>query len=296
MADGSAAGLVAREVSAESRFVSAGSLTLHVADYGGGGAPLVAVHGTSLVARVWDVLVPHLLPHFRVLAVDRRGHGESDKPEGGYQLVDLVPDYRAVVDHFGLTRPAALGHSTGASSLGIAAGRHPGLFRRVAMLDPIIFPRRDRGEGPRLARALNLVERTARRRAEWPDAPAMFDDLSTKAAFARWRPEALWAYVRHGARVRADGSVVLECSPELEVRMYQHAGSLDLFEEMARITVPVLILRAAGTDRFPRANAERAVQVIPRATLVEMPDVTHFAPMEAPERVAELVRPFLLED
>jgi hypothetical protein len=62
--------------------------------------------------------------------------------------------------------------------------------------------------------------------------------------------------------VRADGSVVLKCFPELEARMYQHAGSLDLFEEMARITAPVLIIRAAETDRVPRANAERAVQVI----------------------------------
>jgi pimeloyl-ACP methyl ester carboxylesterase len=64
---------------------------------------------------------------------------------------------------------------------------------------------------------------------------------------------------------------------------------------MARITVPVLIVRAERTDRLPRTSAERAAQMIPRATLVEMPGVTHFAPMEEPERVAELVVPFLTE-
>jgi pimeloyl-ACP methyl ester carboxylesterase len=62
---------------------------------------------------------------------------------------------------------------------------------------------------------------------------------------------------------------------------------------MARISVPVLIVRGAETDRLPRANAERAARMIPRATLVEMPGVTHFAPMEEPEKVAELVLPFL---
>jgi pimeloyl-ACP methyl ester carboxylesterase len=277
-----------------SHVVSAGALSIHVVDYGGDGAPLVAVHGTGLVAQVWEAMVPALRPHFRVLAVDRRGHGESDKPEAGYQLDELVPDYAAVVQHFGLTRPVALGHSTGGSSLGIAAGRHPELFRRLAMVDPIIFPRRDRAGDTTLANSLRLVERTTRRRAEWPDAKAMFEDLATKPVFARWRPEALWAYVRHGARTREDGSVVLKCAPELEASMYRHDGSLDLFEAMTRITVPVLIVRAELTDRLPRASAERAAHMIPHATLVEMAGVGHFAPMEEPECVADLVVPFLL--
>jgi len=98
----------------------------------------------------------------------------------------------------------------------------------------------------------------------------MFDDLRAKPVFARWRPEALWAYVRHGTREREDGSVELRCLPRLEAAMYQHDGSLDLFEAMARITVPVLIVRGAETDRLPRANAERAARMIPHATLVEM--------------------------
>jgi pimeloyl-ACP methyl ester carboxylesterase len=276
-------------------FVRAGDVTLHVVDHGGHGAPLLAVHGTGLVAQVWDVMVPALAPHFRVLALDRRGHGESEKPDAGYQLDHHVPDYVAVVEHLGLTSPAALGHSTGGSSLGIAAGRHPGLFRRLAMIDPIIFPRRDHAGDPTIATSLNLVERTGRRRAEWPSARAMFDDLRTKPVFARWHPDALWAYVRHGTRARDDGSVELRCLPRLEAAMYQHDGSLDLFEAMACITVPVLIVRGAETDRLPRANAERAVRMMPRATLIEMPGVTHFAPMEEPEKVAALVLPFLAE-
>jgi pimeloyl-ACP methyl ester carboxylesterase len=274
--------------------VRAGALCIHVVDYGGDGAPLVAVHGTGLVAQVWEAMVPALRPHFRVLAVDRRGHGESDKPEIGYQLDELVPDYVAVVEHFGFTRPLALGHSTGASSLGIAAGRHPDLFGRLAMIDPIVFPRRDARADATLTNSRKLVERTARRRAEWPDAQAMFDDLAAKPVFARWRPEALWAYVCHGAHEREDGIVMLKCVPGLEARMYQHDGSLDLFEAMARITVPVLIVRGEQTDRLPRASAERATRMIPHATLVEMPAVGHFAPMEEPERLAELVVPFLL--
>ncbi len=279
-----------------SHVVRSGDVAIHVVDHGGDGAPLVTVHGTGLVARVWDVMVPHLAPQFRVLAVDRRGHGQSDKPATGYQLDELVPDYEAVVRALGLGRPAALGHSSGASSLGVAAGRRRELFSRVAMVDPIIFPRIDRTQGPTLAKQLNLVERTAKRRGEWPTAAAMFDDLRTKPVFARWRPEALSAYVRHGARERDDGTVALQCSPALEASMYQHDGAIDLFDEMARITVPVLVVRGAETDRLPRANAERAVSMMRDARLIEMPGVTHFAPMEDPAGVARLVIPFLLGD
>lgn len=279
--------------SMRSQFVQAGAIRLHVVAYGGQGPPLLAVHGTGLVAQVWGVMVPYLRPHFRVIALDRRGHGASDQPADGYEIEANAADYAAVVEQLGLADAVAIGHSSGGTSLGVAAARWPGLVRRLAMVDPILFPPQTAGAAPPTAGAATMVERTRRRRAEWPSATAMFEDLAGKATFANWRAEALWDYVHHGAHERADGTVALTCPPELEARMYGHASRIDLLAEMARIPVPVLIVRGGESDRLPRSMAQRAAGLMPAGRLVEMPGLGHFPPMADPAGLARLVVPFL---
>lgn len=212
-------------------------LTLHVVDYGGTGPPLLLVHGTGLVAQVWAVMAPYLTPHFRVFALDRKGHGDSDKPGDGYQLERSAPEYAAIVEQIGGDGWLAIGHSSGGTSLGLTAVRRPELFRRVAMVDPIIFPAQRRVPAA-LDGAGAMAERTRQRRDRWPSAQTMFDDLARKRAFRTWQPEALWDYVSHGA--------------------------------------------------------ERAAASNPRVRLEEMPDLSHFASMEDPKRVARLCVEFLL--
>jgi pimeloyl-ACP methyl ester carboxylesterase len=277
----------------ESRYIAAGDgLTLHVVDYGGDGPPLLLVHGTGLVAQVWGVMVPNLTPRFRVFALDRKGHGDSDKPEDGYQLEQSAPEYAAVVEQIGGDGWTAIGHSSGGTSLGLTAVRRPDLFRRVAMVDPIIFPSRIRAPDA-LAGAQSMAQRTRQRRAHWPSGQAMFDDLATKRAFRTWQPEALWDYVQYGAEIGEDGSIRLKCPPDIESRMYGHASDLDLFDEFAQIPVPTLIIRGGQTDRLPRENVERTVASNAKLRLVEMPDLSHFASMEDPAEVARLCKDFL---
>lgn len=278
----------------KSKYVSVDGLNLHVADYGGDGPPLLLVHGTGLVAQVWGVIAPYLTPYFRVYALDRKGHGDSDKPATGYELEASVPEYAAVVEQLGGAGWAAVGHSSGGTSLGLASVRRPDLFRRVVMVDPIVFPRRS--QHGHASGANTMVDRTRDRRDHWPSAQAMFDDLKTKRAFRTWRPEALWDYVWHGAEMGEDGSVRLKCPPALEARMYGSSGAVDLFAELARIAVPTLIIRGELTDRFPRENGERVVASNANLRLVEMPGLTHFPAMEDPEGVARLCLDFFTEE
>ena len=282
-------------LNARSRFVNADGCRLHVADYGGAGPPLLLVHGTGLCAQVWEVMLPSLAPHFSVLALDRRGHGDSDKPAAGYDFVSLSRDHAAVVDGLGIRGALALGHSSGATTLGIAARREPGLFSRIAMVDPIVFPRRDTRPPEFLALGRRVMESTARRRAEWPRAQEMFDTLKARPPFATWMDNALWAYVRHGASAAPDGRVTLKCPPTLEASMYDHDGDLDLFAKLSGLSTPTLVVRGGATDRFPRDTAERAAAAMGMARLVELPGLSHFAPMEDAEAVSRAVLPFLLD-
>ena len=78
------------------------------------------MHATGFHGRIWEPFVPQLREHFSVIALDQRGHGDSDKPEHGYQWARFGDDALAVVSHLGLERPAGIGHSAGAAALTFA--------------------------------------------------------------------------------------------------------------------------------------------------------------------------------
>jgi 3-oxoadipate enol-lactonase/4-carboxymuconolactone decarboxylase len=67
--------------------------------------------GTDL--GLWDLAAPHLLPRFRLLRMDTRGHGASDAPAGDYSLSDLASDTLAVMTAAGVDRAAVCGVSLG---------------------------------------------------------------------------------------------------------------------------------------------------------------------------------------
>ncbi len=76
-----------------------GGVKINVWDYGGDGPTLLLAHCTGTLARIWDPLVPALLPHFRIIAPDTRGHGDSEQPENpdDYRWSNSGNDMLAVI-------------------------------------------------------------------------------------------------------------------------------------------------------------------------------------------------------
>ena len=82
---------------------------------GTGSVPVLLLHGLASSRRFWDLVVPHLagLP---VVALDQRGHGDSDRPSGPYDAATVAADALTVLDALGLSRVVVVGHSWGAST------------------------------------------------------------------------------------------------------------------------------------------------------------------------------------
>ena len=96
--------------------------------------PLLLLHGLSSNARVWERMAAQL-PARRVVALDQRAHGLSDRPDAGYATAELVADAAHAVDALGLGRPVVAGHSWGAAvALAFAAGR-PALAAGLVFVD-----------------------------------------------------------------------------------------------------------------------------------------------------------------
>ena len=120
--------------------VGAGDLRLHCLLWGADDdATVLLVHGNGGHAHWWDALVPDLVPGFRLLAPDLRGHGESDWPSApAYAIADFSADLLAVAEQLAPRRFAIIAHSMGARAAAWYAAHHPERVRGLALLDTSI--------------------------------------------------------------------------------------------------------------------------------------------------------------
>jgi len=117
-----------------SRFIDAGEVRLH-AVIGGDGPPVLLVHGWPETWYAWRLLMPALARDHRVIAVDQRGIGLSDKPATGYDTGTLANDLIGLMDSLGHQRFAVVGHDTGFAIGYALAADHPERVDRVALAE-----------------------------------------------------------------------------------------------------------------------------------------------------------------
>jgi pimeloyl-ACP methyl ester carboxylesterase len=117
-----------------SRYIDTDELRLHAVT-GGDGPPLLLVHGWPQTWYAWRLLMPALARDYQVVAVDQRGIGLSDKPQGGYDTGTLAGDLVALMDALGHQRFAVVGHDTGFVIGYALAADHPDRVDRVALAE-----------------------------------------------------------------------------------------------------------------------------------------------------------------
>ncbi|WP_431947085.1 alpha/beta fold hydrolase [Actinacidiphila sp. bgisy167] len=103
-------------------------------DFGGPGRPLLALHGHFNEARTFTGLAHALAPAWRVVALDQRGHGFSDRPPD-FSREGYVQDAAALIAHLGLRQVVVLGHSLGGVNAYQLAARHPDVVSALVIED-----------------------------------------------------------------------------------------------------------------------------------------------------------------
>lgn len=120
-----------------SRYVEANGVRLH-AVIGGAGPPLLLVHGWPQTWYQWRLVMPALARDFTVVAVDQRGIGLSDIPQGGYDAGSEASDMVAVMEALGHRKFAMIGFDTGMPIAYAAAVDHPDRLDRLVVGEAII--------------------------------------------------------------------------------------------------------------------------------------------------------------
>lgn len=121
-----------------SAVVQVNGVQLHYLAWGGQGKPLLFLAGMGNSAHIFDDLATPFTERFRVLAMTRRGHGRSGKPETGYDLDTLVDDVVGFLDALCIERASIVGHSLAGDELTRLASRHPERVDKLVYLDPVL--------------------------------------------------------------------------------------------------------------------------------------------------------------
>lgn len=253
------------------------------------------LHATGFHARLWDQVVAALPTGTHVVAPDHRGHGRSAKPASLFDWAATSDFLLPLIDRFAGTLLVGCGHSMGAYVLTRLAAERPSAFRHLILIDPVIMPPEfypfdeqpvpDPTEHP-----------VARRRNRWDGWEAMNAHFAARPPYAHWRPEALADYCRYGLLPAADGAGwELACPPQLEASVYLNALRTKPHLWFDRIVAPVSVIRAKTGERA--GNLDFSVSptwpglgaALGAKRDEQWADLSHFIPMEAPERVAALI-------
>lgn len=236
--------------------------------------PLVLLNSIGTDMSLWDRALPHLLPAFRLLRIDTRGHGASDAPDGDYSLAMLADDVAAVMAEAGFARAAVAGVSLGGMMAMQLALDHPDRVSALALVCTSAA-----------MDTASWAARIATVRAEGTAAiAAMAIGRFLSPPFAAGHPEIADGMARAIA-AQADAG-------------YAGAGAairdMRLEERIAAIAVPTLVVTAATDISTPYAgHGERLVAAIPGAVHAGVAGA-HLPPIEEPGALSAALRRFLL--
>jgi len=270
------------------RWITLKGLTFHYLEWGRPEAPpLILLHGFTGHARSWDHFADAMADRFRVLALDQRGHGDSDRArDGDYRISAMSGDLEAFADALCPASFTLLGLSMGGRVAIAYAGAHPQRLERLVLVDI----------GPEIA-----AEGLARIQTMVSSVP---DELESeeqayrilRAAAPRYAEPLLRHRVKWSFKLLANAKLAWKYDPALRNQTRKGAREIpNLWPDLARITCPTLVVRGVESDVLSPQTAKRMLETLKDGRLVEVPEAGHTVPGDQPEVFLRVVRQFLLE-
>lgn len=269
--------------SPQDRSAAVGELTLHYLDWGTAGQPsLLCLHGITQTAHSWDEVAPALARTHHVRALDQRGHGDSTwAPDGDYRLTTQNGDIERFLGAIDAAPAILVALSMGGLVALTLAARRPDLVRALVVVD--IAPEVQRGGVDNIR---TFVAAT--------DELDTFEDFVQRAhSFNPRRSlDNIRARLRHNLRQLPNGRWTWKYDPALRNPARVGDGMTDLWEQVARITCPVLIVRGGESDILDPEVAERFGGIV-GAEVRTVPGAGHSVMGDNPTGFLAAVEPFL---
>jgi pimeloyl-ACP methyl ester carboxylesterase len=249
-------------------------------DDDGPGFVVVLLHGFPFNRAIWSAQRSSIGSMYRVIAPDLRGHGETAAPEGVYAMDDMAGDVIELLDALQIKEPVVLGGLSMGGYVALALmARYPERVRALMLMDTRATA--DSGDAARLR------EEQARKVEASGDTGQIAEALLPKLfspASRQLHPERI-APVRE-MMVRTPARAVAGALRGM-------ASRPDRTAELARITVPTLVLVGADDTITTPDESRKMAASLPNARLEIIPDAGHLAPLENPSATNAAILRFL---
>ncbi|MEA2581103.1 MAG: hypothetical protein QOE83_1995 [Actinomycetota bacterium] len=251
-------------------------------DFGGDGPSVLLLHGLAGHAEEWAQTAQWLTARCRVVALDARGHGRSERFPADVSRDAVVADAAFVVEQLRLQPVVVVGQSIGGLTALSLAARRPDLVRGLVLVDAS-----PSGGDEGVEEAVNATTRALR---EWP--PSFGSRSDAQAFFAERFGGGLAAEAWTSGLERVEKGWQPRFDVEVIAQTLRDAISIPSWEEWDSITCPTLIVRAGHGMVDPETLKEMSER-LPRAQLVEITDAAHDVHLDRPDEWREALTGFL---
>ena len=266
------------------RFVTVNGLKIHYLDWGNPRKPpFIMLHGISRTGHTFDHVARRYTGDYHVLAVDMRGHGDSDwDPKAQYMVEDYVRDIEGLVQQLKLSHLVMMGNSTGGRVVQVMAGLHPDLVARIVVED--VGPERPKEIADGFARR---VQQEQTEDASWASEDELF--AQTRKQNAGVADEILRSYVKSAIKRRADGRYVWKRDPQLSKGFVP----TELWQHIRKISCPTIYILGGKSTIVPPETQDQLRKTIRGVEIVTVPDAGHYPDWEKPAETFAIMDRFL---
>jgi len=254
--------------------------------------PILLLHGLASSLHIWNLVAPLLAARgFVVTALDQRGHGESEKPDTGYDFDTIIADDRAAISALEIERPVLVGHSWGAGVALQYAATYPDLVTALVLVDGATNQFSQR---PGWSREQAIKDLAPPRFAGTPR-ETFLSYFRGGPLGGQWSPE-LEESVLHIVQVRDDDTVAPRLDFENHLQVIGAMWDQPTFELYSRVRCRLKLIVAEQQPTSEQQKAffamrregiARIQELCPTAQIVRMPDTIHDIPLQRPRELAE---------
>jgi pimeloyl-ACP methyl ester carboxylesterase len=303
----------------KSHFVEVNGIHLHYLDWGSNEPVLLFLAGMGCSAYIFKQFAPRFTDKFHVLALDRRGHGDSDYPETGYDPDTLTEDLRQFLDVLNINQVILVGHSMGYIELCHFTALYPERVLKLIFLDAAYDM-----SAPE-TQAVLAKDPLPNIMPPWPDEqPNTIEEYiaTTIRLYPFWAAiagQVMDEQTKHSVKTNADGKIVPKIKDVISKEINDTFASYS--PEFSTIQVPVLSFFAMpdGSDFLSsdymsedqkkevidfiqtvlipdrRKYIDKFQQNIPQAKIVEISNGHHYCFIKQEETVFDEMMKFLLQ-
>ncbi|MEO6204501.1 MAG: alpha/beta hydrolase [Mycobacteriales bacterium] len=266
------------------------AVRLRATRWRGSGVPILLLHGLASSRRFWDLVVPGLVG-LPVVALDQRGHGDSDRPEGPYDGATVMADVLTALDALGISRVVVVGHSWGASTALRLAAHASERVLAVVAIDGGLGSARDAGATREQAR-----ERLTPPRLALP--PQELLSMLAQGPLGPWWSPQVQDALSPLFGIGADGLARARLPFDAHMAIVDSLLDSDPEQWLAQIACPAWLVSCEpvatdATDAWTQRKAlalERAGDLLVRPRLQRWKGALHDVPLQWPALVAGLIR------